>query len=415
VSAPTLTAVTIAVVACAIAALVVATDGALLAAPADATLPAPIARAVARRERVHAALSFARLLAFLSAGAAAGFLLRDRTSGAAWIAALFCIVSVAVCEGAARAAGDARHERALLALAPVARIADALFGPIGWASARLDARLSGLVPVPLQNDDARDAAAEQFLRVVAAEADVSSQGEALLEGVFSLGDTEVHEVMVPRVRVVGIERETPWSEVVDRVRSSGHARYPVYDDTLDEIVGVLYAKDLLRYVLDAREPEPTWVSLARPTMFIPATKTIDEQLREFRASGSHLAVVVDEYGGTAGLVTIEDVLEEIVGEIRDEHDEEEPEFVRGIDASQFWASGRMLVEDLSGELAYDFTADDVTTVGGLVYETLGHVPRAGEAFVIGPFRVVVERVIRRRIERVYFERMAEASGEAGDE
>jgi CBS domain containing-hemolysin-like protein len=404
-NASVLVSVAVATASCAVAALVVATDGALLAAEPDAPLSPPVASALARRERVHAALSFARLLAFLSAGAAVGYLLRDPRPGAPLLAALFCVVSVAVCEGAARAAGSARHDQALVALAPVARVADALFGPIGWASARLDARLSRLVPVPLQNDDTRDAAAEQFLRVVAAEAEVSSQGEALLEGVFSLGETEVHEVMVPRVRVVGVERSTPWSEVVDRVRSSGHARYLVYEGTLDEVVGVLYAKDLLGPVLDAREPESGWPALARPATFIPATKTIDDQLREFRASSSHLAVVVDEYGGTAGLVTIEDVLEEIVGEIRDEHDEEEPEFVRGMDPSHFWASGRMLIEDLSEEARYDFPTEDVTTVGGLVYEALGRVPRAGESFVLGPFRVVVERVIRRRIERVYFERV----------
>ena len=404
-TAASVVSVSVAVVSCAVAALVVATDGALLAAHAEAALPAPIAQIVARRERVHAALSFARVLAFLSAGAAIGYVLRDHAVATPVWAAVFCVLSVAICEGAARAVGDARHERALVTLGPVARIVDVVLGPVAWATARLDARLSGLVPVPAENDDARDAAAEQFLRVVAAEADVSSQGEALLEGVFSLGETEVHEVMVPRVRVVGVERETPWSEVVDRVRSAGHARYPVYDGTLDEVVGVLYAKDLLGPVLEGREPEPGWEVLARPATFIPATKTIDAQLRDFRASGSHLAVVVDEYGGTAGLVTIEDVLEEIVGEIRDEHDDEDPELERGMDASHFWASGRLLVSALSESAGFDFASDEATTVGGLVYEALGRVPRAGESFAIGPFKVVVERVIRRRIERVYFERL----------
>jgi CBS domain containing-hemolysin-like protein len=214
----------------------------------------------------------------------------------------------------------------------------------------------------------------------------------------------VQEVMVPRVDMIGVERQTPWSEVLDRVRSSQHARLPVYEDTLDHVVGILFAKDLLAAVLDDAEPAEGWESLVRSATFIPESKTIDAQLRDFKSSRTHIAIVVDEYGGTAGLITIEDILEEIVGDIRDEYDREEPPIVAE-QGRRFWVSGRVTLDELSEVLGHDFEREDVTTVGGLVFECLGRVPRAGEQLTLEGFRVVVERVVRRRIDRVYFERL----------
>jgi putative hemolysin len=248
---------------------------------------------------------------------------------------------------------------------------------------------------------------ERFREVIAAEAEVSSAEEALLHGVFSLGDTEVREIMVPRVDIVGIAATTPWSEVLDRVRSSEHARFPVYDETLDNIIGVLYAKDLLGAVVAEEEPEGGWLRLVRGAVFIPTTKTIDAQLRDFKSSRTHIAIVSDEYGGTAGLVTIEDVLEEIVGEIRDEYDVEGPDIERE-GATRFWVAGRLPADELIELIGIDFGVDDVATVGGLVYALFGRVPRSGESITRSGVRVVVERVRRRRIERVYFERLQPA-------
>ncbi|WP_396205379.1 hemolysin family protein, partial [Gemmatimonas sp.] len=212
------------------------------------------------------------------------------------------------------------------------------------------------------------------------------------------------EVMVPRVDMLGVERETPWSEMVDRVRSIQHSRVPVYDESIDEIVGILYVKDLLPAVLDDEEPEGGWTSLMRSPVFIPASKRIADLLKEFRQTRRHIAIVADEYGGTAGLVTIEDVLEELVGEIRDEYDDEE-RLVESEDDARYWVSGRLTLDDLSAALGFDFSRDDVSTVGGLIFELLGRVPRAGESLTVGPFRVIVERVIRRKIERVFLERI----------
>jgi putative hemolysin len=226
--------------------------------------------------------------------------------------------------------------------------------------------------------------------------------------VFSLGDTAVHEIMVPRVNVVGIERTTPWADVLARVRSSEHARFPVFDDTLDEIAGVLYAKDLLPAAIADEEPPDGWVALVRPAVFIPASKPIDQQLRDFQTSRTHIAIVVDEFGGTAGIVTIEDILEEIVGEIRDEYDVEEAS-VEQEAGRRFWVPGRLTVDELSELVGHDFHREGVTTVGGLVYELLGRVPEAGEKFTLDGFRVVIERVVKRRVERVYFERIERMS------
>jgi CBS domain containing-hemolysin-like protein len=305
-----------------------------------------------------------------------------------------------------RSIGYATAPRLAIALSPVIHALEIILSPILRLGVSLDSAFERVLPPPSieQRAEQREEATEQFRQVVAAEADVSRDEEALLHGVFSLGDTAVRAVMVPRVDIVGIEQTTHWSEVVDRVRSSEHARFPVYDETLDNVVGLLYAKDLLPFVIDDEEPLRGWQSLLRPATFIPTSKPIDLQLREFKASRTHIAIVSDEFGGTAGLVTIEDVLEEIVGEIHDEYDDEEPE-VEQEDGRRFWVSGRVVLDELSELLGQDFVRDDVTTVGGLVYDMFGRVPSPGESVQIGAYKLVVERVRRRRVERVYFERV----------
>jgi magnesium and cobalt transporter len=188
------------------------------------------------------------------------------------------------------------------------------------------------------------------------------------------------------------------------VRSSQHARLPVYDETLDHITGILFAKDLLPAIIADEEPAAGWQSLVRPATFIPESKSIDAQLRDFKASRTHIAVVVDEFGGTAGLITIEDILEEIVGDIRDEYDREEAP-IESEEGKRFWVSGRVSLDDLSDLLGQHFEREDVSTVGGLIFELVGHVPSAGQELTLDGYRVVVERVVRRRVDRVYFERL----------
>jgi CBS domain containing-hemolysin-like protein len=361
-------------------------------------------------EARHRALLFGRVVAHLGAGAAAARGLAGVLPAAwqAWVATAACgLAAVAFSEAAARELGDAvgaLGPAAARRVAGVGRAAELVLAPVLWPAGRLDAALRRQLPAPPPDPTTREEVTEQFREIVAAEAEGGAGEGALVAGVFELGDTQVSEVMVPRVDVLGVERSTAWAEVVARVRSAEHSRLPVYDETLDGIEGVLYAKDVLSAVVAGDEPAGGWLTLVRPAQFIPATKRVDDQLRDFRATGNHLAVVADEYGGTAGIVTIEDVLEEIVGEIRDERDDEEPP-LEAEGGRRFWASARLTLDELSDALGHDFRHEDVTTAGGLVYELLGRVPRNGERLTVGPFRVIVERVVRRKIQRLYFERV----------
>jgi len=390
-----------------VAALCVFADGALLGLEEDEP---PSDRRVAdllgRRERVHRALAFGRIVAQLLAGSATAVaLLSSRWVPTPWLAPVIVLAGIALVilsESAARAAGAAAGARGLVAVLPVVGLVEFLAAPVVSLSAWGEQVLHSILPPPPPDEEEREDAVERFREVVAAETEVEGAGEVMLHGVFSLGDTRVHEIMVPRVDIIGIERETHWSEVADRVRSAQHARLVVFDGTLDEVVGVLYAKDLLGALLSDEEPAGGWQALVRPALFIPATKNVEAQLRDFRATRRHLAVVVDEFGGTAGLVTLEDVLELIVGDIRDEGDVERPDVERG-EGGRLWLASNVTLDVLSDLTGEDVRRGDVTTIGGLVMDLLGRVPRAGETLVVGRYRLVVERVVRRRIERVYLE------------
>lgn len=405
----TLLATVLALGAALVAGLCAFADGALLGIDEDEPPSEARLRAMfERRERTHRALAFGRILAQLVAGAAASTaLLASDWVPAALLAPVVVMAGVAlvgIAEVGARAAGDAAGLRGLRALAGITESVEVLLTPVVAFGTWVEATLHRLLPPPPLDEADREDAVERFREVVAAEADIDERGEVLIHGVFSLGDTKVNEIMVPRVDIVGLERDTPWSEVVDRVRSARHARLVVFDGTLDEVVGVLYAKDLLPALLAEEEPAGGWQALVRPALFIPGSKTVEAQLRDFRAARRHLAVVADEFGGTAGLVTLEDVLELIIGDIQDEGDAELPDIERE-DGGRYWVLASVTLEALSDVTGQDFTRGDINTVGGLVMEVLGRVPHAGETFTLDGFRFVVEKVVRRRIQRVYLEQL----------
>jgi CBS domain containing-hemolysin-like protein len=382
-------------------------DSALLALhasePSSASGPA-----FADRERLHRALSMGRVLSYIAAGASFAQALRLETAPfvvSVIVISLFAVIVCVFSEGVGRAIGYSDAAAMVRRLSPLMHAVGLALSPAVALGSAIDRLLNTIIPSDRANETERETSTEQFREVVAAEADVSSAEEELIHGVFSLGETEVKEIMVPRVDIVGIDATTPWSEVLDRVRSSEHARFPVFRDTLDEVTGILYAKDILPAIIADEEPANGWLSLIRAPAFIPISKRIDEQLREFQATRTHIAIVSDEYGGTAGLVTIEDILEEIVGEIRDEYDVEEPQ-IRQEGFGRYWASGLLSLDELSERLNVDFGIEDVSTVGGLVYALFDRVPKSGESLVHGGFRIIEERVHRRRIERVYFERLS---------
>ena len=401
--------------ATAAATIFAAADGAVLATEPEPGSAAPRGAPTVRdRERAHRALAFARIVAYLVAGAALadGLRLTLATRGPVIaVGVALALVVIALGEGAGRSVGFAVGAPLLNRLAPLVRAVEWLLAAPLAAGEFLERRLREWLPPAASPEEDRETSSERFREIVAAEAAVTGDERELLHGAFSLGRTEVREVMVPRVDMIGIDLEMPWSEVLDRVRSSEHARLPVYRDTLDHVVGILYAKDLLPAVIGGGPPAGGWHALVRPASFIPPSRLIDDQLRDFQASRTHMAIVIDEFGGTAGLVTIEDILEEIVGDIRDEHDIEE-EDVEHEHGQRFWVAGRVTLDDLSTLVGRQFDLEGVTTVGGLVYTLLGRVPRPGEQIEYGGFRIVGERLRRRRVERVYFERLEPAAKEA---
>ncbi len=397
----------IAALATAIATLSAVADTAALAFEDDEEPPD-----TAARRRLHRAFALAKVLAQLTAGAAAARALGLHVGGgfARSVGLLGVLLTLLLAEALGRVLGTVFRHQATQHLDTVARWIERVLAPYLAPAARLDAWLSRFLQAPPPDAETQEERSEQFREIVSAQADVSGAGALLLDGALSLGTVVVSDVMVPRVDIVGIDVATPWSEVVDRLRSAEHARLPVYADTLDEIRGVLYAKDVLLYVIEGTEPPGGWLALVRPATFVPTTKLLNALLAEFRSTRTHIAIVVDEYGGTSGLVTIENILEEIVGDIRDEHDAEEP--IGRHEEGRWWVAGRVSLDDLEALVGHEFESEDqATTVGGWVYEKLGRVPRPGEEFMADGFRVVVERIRRHAVDRVYFERLTPATSD----
>ena len=232
----------------------------------------------------------------------------------------------------------------------------------------------------------------------AAGAVIDDEERELIESVFALGDTVVREVMVPRTDMVTALAASTIGEVLDLAIDRGLSRLPVCGQGIDDIVGVCLVKDLTRSAR-AGLGDRSARTLMRRARFVPETKHVDALLREMQAGDHHLAIVVDEYGGTAGLVTLEDIVEELVGEIVDEYDIEEP-LVEPLAGGEALVHGRMPVDQLNALVSSDIEEGDWDTVGGLIFNTLGHVPAVGESIVEGGVRLRVERMEGRRITRV---------------
>jgi putative hemolysin len=203
----------------------------------------------------------------------------------------------------------------------------------------------------------------------------------MIEGIFSFGDTLVREVMIPRVDIVGLEETATIDDALEMVIANGHSRIPVYHETIDQVVGILYAKDLLPYLRVGRR-DVQLLNMLRPPFFVPETMKVDVLLKDLQTRRVHLAIVVDEYGGTAGLATIEDLLEEIVGDIQDEYDVEEPE-VQRISDGELVVDARMLLDDLNDMVGLELRAEESDRIGGLIFERLGRVPLVGDEIELG--------------------------------
>ncbi len=218
----------------------------------------------------------------------------------------------------------------------------------------------------------------------------------MIHSIFEFGKTHVREIMVPRIDMVCIERSASLRELVDLIKSKGHTRIPVYENTVDNVIGVIHAKDLLPY-LGKENANIDLGELARPPLFVPESKLIDELLREFQKERTHMAIVVDEYGGTAGLVTLEDVIEEIVGEIQDEYDREVPLYQK-IDEDTYLMAAKMDLDEVNELLGADLPTDkEYESLGGFIFHLTGHVPREGDRIEFGGFEFTIEKVQGNRI------------------
>ncbi|MFA5839938.1 MAG: hemolysin family protein [Candidatus Margulisiibacteriota bacterium] len=232
-----------------------------------------------------------------------------------------------------------------------------------------------------------------ILKAGAEEGVIEKEEREMITSIFDFGDTVAREVMTPRPDIVAVEADQSMDRIIKAIVDCGHSRLPVYEGNLDNIIGVVYAKDLLKARRsDIRE-------FLRPAIFIPETKKISELLHEMQAARTHFAVIIDEYGMNSGIVTMEDIIEEIVGEIHDEFEREEKSFVR-VDETTTLLDGRMSVSDVNRQLKIALPEEEYDTMGGLVFGKLGKAPAVGDTFRFSNLIISVERIHRRRITRI---------------
>jgi magnesium and cobalt transporter len=250
---------------------------------------------------------------------------------------------------------------------------------------------------------------DEIQTFIESEVELDAEEKSMLTGVLEVSETQVRDVMVPRSQMVVIDIEDEFEAILATIVESGHSRFPVIGEDRDEVLGILLAKDLLR--LFGSDDEVQIRKLLRPAAVIPESKRLNALLKEFRASHNHMAIVVDEYGGVAGLLTIEDVLEEIVGEIEDEHDDDEVEFIRP-DGDRngrpsFAVRALTRIEDFNDYFECELDDEEYDTVGGLVMHQLGRLPRRGEKVNFGGFEFAVIKADKRRIDALQVQRLDE--------
>lgn len=225
---------------------------------------------------------------------------------------------------------------------------------------------------------------------------IDSGTVAMMEGALLVSEMQVHDIMVPRSQMVFIDEDSSAKKILPDVIESGHSRFPVLDDKREKVLGILLAKDLLTLVSGSDHPFDI-MDIIRPAVFVPETKRLNILLREFRASRNHLAIVLDEYGEIDGLVSIEDVIEQIVGEIDDEHDIEDEEFIKQHRGNRFSVKAHTPIEEFNTFFSTEFEDNVYDTIGGLVTNEFGHVPRRGESVEFSGFEFKVLRADKRRI------------------
>ncbi len=360
-----------------------------------------LVRLLEHRERVLNPILLLGIVCQLGAATIMALLAQNRFGATGIVVAAVALVVVVfvAAEAAPKSYALLHPERAALLAAPLVGALGAL-APVRLVTRLLIGVANVLVP-GRERPPSPGVSEEELLALadVAVEEEVIEVEErALIESIIEFGDTVAREVMVPRPDMVTLPADTTVEAALETSMTRGYSRIPVLEEGIDDVAGIVYAKDLMRAVRDGRGGEPVRVVL-REAAFVPETKKVAELMREMQARSFHMAVVVDEYGGTAGLVTLEDLIEELVGEIVDEFDVEDP-LVEPLPGGDVRVNARMPIDELEELLGLELPDGDWDTVGGLVYNLLGHVPHEGETVELDGNRFRAERVQGRRIGRV---------------
>jgi CBS domain containing-hemolysin-like protein len=313
-------------------------------------------------------------------------------------AAIVAVFGVAIPHAWAAHAGD----KVVTATFGVLRALRYALYPISAVMEAFDTPIRRLAGAQDRRDENGNAAKQEILQAATngqAEGAVDADEVEMIESVIEFGDRVASEIMTPRTEIFSLPADTPWQLAVEKIVEAGHTRVPIYEGDIDNIIGVLYAKDMLRYIAEPNPPPLR--QIMRKCYFVPETKPLDDLLKEFKARKVHLAVVLDEYGGTAGLVTIEDVIEEIVGEISDEYDRAPPALMKRLAKRSAEVDGRMHIDDLNDAMKLNIPEDeDYDTVAGLVFYELGYIPKEGDTLEAYGARFTVLAADERRITRL---------------
>lgn len=383
-------------------------------------------KGVARAEAFHGhlqerrtllgALAIARILAIVL-GTALGIFLVLRETGHTWVALAAtmagALVIITVLEAVPRFLVSQSPDRWGLRLSPCMKVFHAVFGAPAWAldlPGRALMRLRAFGGWPGERADEQDDDDLAWLvEREQANGPIEEDERQMIRGVLDLVDTTAREIMVPRIDIAAVDTENSIEEVLGLIVERGFSRIPLYEDTIDNVVGVIYAKDLIKYLAESRRPDGL-KEIARSPYFIPESKRVDELLTEMRQHKVHIAIVVDEYGGTAGLVTVEDLVEEIVGEIEDEFDAREQE-VQLVTPTEAIVDARVGIDELNDMFDLRIEKEDFDSVGGFIINSLGRMPSVGDEVQVDGLVMRVLTVMGRRIKKVHVTKIDGAAEE----
>lgn len=359
---------------------------------------------VSRRARLRSSLKLAQsLLRFMLAGLAffAYFPINDLNLSTPTVIAALLIIAFLIwlVEFVVERIIFRNPENWALRLTPIANLLVILLSPILLIPMRIfNGKSSSRNLVTITEDELKS-----LVDISQRSGEIDEDESEMIYSVFDFGDRLAREIMVPRVDMLSLNVETPLDQAADALLESGFSRVPVYQNQHDNIIGLLYAKDILK-VWRSENKIDNMKDLIRPAKFVPETKKVDDLLDEMQANRTHIAIVVDEYGGVAGLVTLEDIVEEIFGEIQDEYDEGEEDPYQEISPDEYLFHGRILLDEVNDLMDSNLSTEDADTLGGLIYNRIGRVPKTGEVLKEDGFVLTVEVVSERRIRKVRVKR-----------